>query len=115
MTGKWATLRKHPKCNAAEPVNQSGPRFTELYRDYSDPETIHRKRRKLNWRPCGAPRVQDFGENVQTELKLKRKATREMYTMTSAKDATIIKLKEMKFLATSTAGLSDVDAIIINT
>lgn len=37
-----------------------------------------------------------------------------MYAVTKAEDTTIVKLEEMKFLDTSTAGLSEKDAFIIN-
>ncbi|GJV79545.1 transcription initiation factor TFIID subunit 10 [Tanacetum coccineum] len=34
-----------------------------------------------------------FGENVQNELRLKREVAQEMYTMTKAKDATIMRTR----------------------
>ncbi|GJR78513.1 hypothetical protein Tco_0149298 [Tanacetum coccineum] len=93
----WAILRKHPKWDAAEPVDLDEPvdpdddtGFTELFRDDSRP------------RP------------PTNHLRLKWEATQEMYVMTKAKDATIMRLEEIKFLSTSTAGLSDDDAFIIN-
>lgn len=56
---------------------------------------------------------QDFEETLQNEFRLKQEATQEKYTVTKGNDTTK-KLKEIKFLSTSTARLSEKDEFIIN-
>ncbi|GJZ41585.1 cyclin-U4-1-like protein [Tanacetum coccineum] len=45
----------------------------------------------------GTGNPQAFGESLQNEFRLKREAAQEMYAMTKAKDATIVRLEEMRF------------------
>ncbi|GJV47912.1 hypothetical protein Tco_1438124 [Tanacetum coccineum] len=55
-----------------------------------------------------------FEDTLQNEFQLKREAAQSAYEVAKEKDPTIMKLKEIKFLAVSTKDLPDDDAHFIN-
>ncbi|GJS27259.1 hypothetical protein Tco_0487879 [Tanacetum coccineum] len=55
-----------------------------------------------------------FGEHMLTEFHLKREAAEKAYEVSKEKDRTLMRLEEMKYIATSTKDLSEDDAYWIN-
>nr|GEY38545.1 hypothetical protein [Tanacetum cinerariifolium] len=51
-----------------------------------------------------------FGELMEQELRLKRKAAERAFEAQAKKDRTLMRLEELRFLATSTKDLDDDDA-----
>nr|GFA55103.1 hypothetical protein [Tanacetum cinerariifolium] len=51
-----------------------------------------------------------FGEVMEQELRLKREAAERAFEAQAEKDRTLMRLEELRFLATSTKDLDDVDA-----
>nr|GEZ80386.1 hypothetical protein [Tanacetum cinerariifolium] len=51
-----------------------------------------------------------FEELMEQELRLKRKATERAFEAQAEKDRTLLRLEELRFLATNTKDLDDADA-----
>ncbi|GJW57425.1 hypothetical protein Tco_0104156 [Tanacetum coccineum] len=62
----------------------------------------------------GSNSSSQFAEFMSHELRLKREATEKAFEVAKAKDRTITRLEELRFLALSTKDLSDDDAYYIN-
>nr|GEU36798.1 hypothetical protein [Tanacetum cinerariifolium] len=58
----------------------------------------------------GSSASTQFGELMKQELRLKRKAAEKAFEAQAEKDRTLMRLKELRFLATSTKDLDDDDA-----
>ncbi|GJY84843.1 hypothetical protein Tco_0498869 [Tanacetum coccineum] len=81
----WAVLRFHPKWDAPEQVDLTGD---------------HR----------GSSSRPQFGELMEQELRLKREAAERAFEAQAEKDRTLMRLEELRFLATSTKDLDEDDA-----
>nr|GEX28397.1 hypothetical protein [Tanacetum cinerariifolium] len=57
----------------------------------------------------GSSASTQFGELMEQELRLKRKAAEKAFEAQAEKDRTLIRLEELRFLATSTKELDDDD------
>nr|GEW20446.1 glutathione S-transferase T3-like [Tanacetum cinerariifolium] len=93
----WAILKFHPKWDAPEQLDLTGevPGATQedLFGHDARP------------RPAGKPR-----ELMEQELRLKREAAERAFEAQAEKDRTLMRLEELRFLATSTKDLDDDDA-----
>ncbi|GKG02852.1 hypothetical protein Tco_0310488, partial [Tanacetum coccineum] len=58
----------------------------------------------------GSSASTQFGELMEQELRLKREAAERAFEAQAEKDGTLMRLKELRFLATSTKDLDDDDA-----
>nr|GFA81948.1 hypothetical protein [Tanacetum cinerariifolium] len=58
----------------------------------------------------GSSASTQFGELMEQELRLKRKAAERAFEAQAEKDRTLMRLEELRFLATSTKDLDDDDA-----
>ncbi|GKB85359.1 hypothetical protein Tco_0957631, partial [Tanacetum coccineum] len=62
-------------------------------------------------RPAGGSSASaQFGELMEQELHLKREATKRAFEAQAEKDRTLMRLEELRFLATSTKDLDEDDA-----
>nr|GEW57343.1 hypothetical protein [Tanacetum cinerariifolium] len=58
----------------------------------------------------GSSASTQFGELMEQELRLKREAAERAFEIQAEKDRTLMRLEELRFLATSTKDLDDADA-----
>nr|GFB91736.1 hypothetical protein [Tanacetum cinerariifolium] len=58
----------------------------------------------------GSSASTQFGELMEQDLRLKREAAESAFEVQAEKDRTLMRLKELRFLATSTKDLDDADA-----
>nr|GEX75614.1 hypothetical protein [Tanacetum cinerariifolium] len=116
----WAILKFHPKWDAPEQVDLIGDVPGATQEDLFDHDAQPR--------PAGKPRPAkktksdatastvassastQFGELMGQELRLKREAAERAFEAQAEKDRTLIRLGELRFLATSTKDLDDDDA-----
>nr|GFA68833.1 hypothetical protein [Tanacetum cinerariifolium] len=90
----WAILKFHPKWDAPEQVDLTGDETK------SDATTS----------TGGSNASTQFGEVMEQELRMKREAAERAFEAQAEKDRTLMRLEELRFLATSTKDLDDVDA-----
>nr|GEW17690.1 hypothetical protein [Tanacetum cinerariifolium] len=116
----WAILKFHPKWDALEQVD-----LTEDVRGATQEDLFGHDARP---RPAGKPRPAkktksdatasiggssastQFRELMEHELSLKWKAAERAFEAQAEKDRTLMRLEELRFLATSTKDLDDDDA-----
>nr|GEU33324.1 glutathione S-transferase T3-like [Tanacetum cinerariifolium] len=116
----WAILKFHPKWDAPEQVDLTGDVTGATQEDLFGHDARPR--------PAGKPRPAkktksgatastgessastQFGELMKHELRLKREAAERAFEAQAEKDRTLMRLEELRFLATSTKDLDDDDA-----
>nr|GEY97544.1 glutathione S-transferase T3-like [Tanacetum cinerariifolium] len=81
----WAILKFHPKWDAPEQVDLTGD-------------------------VPGATQEDLFGHDARHELRLKQEAAKRAFEVQAEKDRTLMRLEELRFLATSIKDLDDADA-----
>nr|GEU69840.1 glutathione S-transferase T3-like [Tanacetum cinerariifolium] len=113
----WAILKFHPKWDAPEQVNLTGDVPGATQEDLFGHDARPRPAGKL--RPAkktksdatastgGSSASTQFGELMEQELRLKRKAVERDFEAQAEKDRTLMRLEELRFLATSTKDLDD--------
>nr|GEU47756.1 glutathione S-transferase T3-like [Tanacetum cinerariifolium] len=113
----WAILKFHPKCDAPEQVDLTGDVLGATKEDLFGHDARPR--------PAGKPRPAkktkfdatvstdessastQFGELMEQELRLKREAAEKAFEAQAEKDRTLMRLEELRFLATNTKDLDD--------
>ncbi|GKA62410.1 hypothetical protein Tco_0761929 [Tanacetum coccineum] len=116
----WAVLRFHPKWDAPEQVDLTGdvPGATQEDPFGHDarprPAGKQRPAKKTKSDATASTDVSSastqFGELMEQELRLKREAAERAFEAQAEKDRTLMRLEELRFLATSTKDLDDDDA-----
>nr|GEX52097.1 hypothetical protein [Tanacetum cinerariifolium] len=116
----WAILKFHPKWDAPEQVDLTGdvPGATQedLFGHDARPrpagKSRHAKKTKSDARAStgGSSASTQFGELMEQELRLKRKVAERAFEAQAEKDRTLMRLEELRFLATSTKYLDNDDA-----
>nr|GEW84025.1 glutathione S-transferase T3-like [Tanacetum cinerariifolium] len=128
----WAILKFHPKWDAPEQVDLTGdvpgatqedlfghdarPRPAGKPRPAKKPNPTPRQapvevtRQPNSGRTGGSNASTQFGEVMEHELRMKREAAERAFEAQAEKDRTLTRLEELRFLATSTKDLDDVDA-----
>nr|GEU58862.1 transposon Ty3-I Gag-Pol polyprotein [Tanacetum cinerariifolium] len=116
----WAILKFHPKWDAPEQVDLTGdvPRATQEDLFGHDarpcpagkPRPAKKIKSDVTTSTDGSSTSTKFGELMEQELRLKRKAPERAFEAQAEKDRTLMRLEELKFLATSTKDLDDDDA-----
>nr|GEZ19256.1 glutathione S-transferase T3-like [Tanacetum cinerariifolium] len=115
-----AILKFHPKWDAPEQVNLTGDVPGATQEDFFG----HDARARLAGKPRSAKKTKSdatastggssasiqFGELMKQELRLKREAAERAFEAQAEKDRTLMRLEELRFLATSTKDLDDDDA-----
>nr|GFC47791.1 glutathione S-transferase T3-like [Tanacetum cinerariifolium] len=124
LTSKWHTLNVNcQKFNAAykraKRLRKSGENGVDLMKRA---QSIYRDEHKgvsfsqegwaiLKFHPkWDAPEQVDLTGDVPGELRLKREAAERAFEAQAEKDRTLMRLEELRFLATSTKDLDDDDA-----
>ncbi|GJZ08556.1 glutathione S-transferase T3-like protein [Tanacetum coccineum] len=120
----WAILRFHPKWDAPEQVDLTGdvPGATQedLFghdarpRPAGKPRPAKKTKSDATASTGGSSASTQFGELMEQELRLKREAAERAFEAQAEKDRTLMRLEELRFLATSTKDLDDDDAYWIN-
>nr|GEX62585.1 glutathione S-transferase T3-like [Tanacetum cinerariifolium] len=115
----WAILKFHPKWDAPEQVDLTGdvPGATQedLFGHDARPRPAgkprHAKKTKSDATAStgGSSASTQFEELMEQELRLKRKAAERAFEAQAEKDRTLMRLEELRFLATSTNDLDDDD------
>nr|GEX04535.1 glutathione S-transferase T3-like [Tanacetum cinerariifolium] len=129
LTSKWHTLNAN-----CQKLNAAYKRAKRLGRSgENDVDVLKRAQKDLfghdaRPRPAGKPRPAkktksdatastggsnastQFGEVMDYELRMKREAAERAFEAQAEKDRTLTRLEELRFLATSTKDLEDVDA-----
>ncbi|GJT75800.1 hypothetical protein Tco_1042525 [Tanacetum coccineum] len=116
----WAILRFHPKWDAPEQVDLTGdvPGATQedLFghdarpRPAGKPRPAKKTKSDATASTGGSSASTQFGELMEQELRLKREAAERAFEAQAEKDRTLMRLEELRFLATSTKDLDDDDA-----
>ncbi|GJR79537.1 hypothetical protein Tco_0150322 [Tanacetum coccineum] len=116
----WAILRFHPKWDAPEQVDLTGDvpgaSQEDLFGYDARPRLAGKPRpaKKTKSDPTastgGSSASTQFGELMEQELRLKREAAERAFEAQAEKDRTLMRLEELRFLATSTKDLDDDDA-----
>ncbi|GKD42011.1 zinc finger BED domain-containing protein RICESLEEPER 2-like protein, partial [Tanacetum coccineum] len=116
----WAVLRFHPKWDAPEQVDLTGdvPGATQedLFghdarpRPAGKPRPAKKTKSDATASTGGSSASTQFGELMEQELRLKREAAERAFEAQAEKDRTLMRLEELRFLATSTKDLDDDDA-----
>ncbi|GKB76893.1 hypothetical protein Tco_0943788 [Tanacetum coccineum] len=116
----WAILRFHPKWDAPEQVDLTGdvPGATQedLFghdarpRPAGKPRPAKKTKSDVTASTGGSSASTQFGELMEQELRLKREAAERAFEAQAEKDRTLMRLEELRFLATSTKDLDDDDA-----
>ncbi|GKC00675.1 hypothetical protein Tco_0986811 [Tanacetum coccineum] len=113
----WAILKFHPKWDAPEQVDLTGDVPGATQEDLFGHDARPRPAGKL--RPAkkskfdatastgGSSASNQFGELMEHELRLKREADERAFEAQAEKDRTLMRLEELRFLATSTKDLDD--------
>ncbi|GJT54747.1 hypothetical protein Tco_0989801 [Tanacetum coccineum] len=126
----WEILRTHAKWDAPSPDETidltggeqvPGVGHEELLGEDARPrlgprQSPSHKKTKSETTPStgGSNSSNLFVEHMSTEFRLKREAAESAYAVDKVKDRTLMRLEEMKFLATGTKDLSKDDAYWIN-
>nr|GEY67809.1 hypothetical protein [Tanacetum cinerariifolium]GEY71408.1 hypothetical protein [Tanacetum cinerariifolium] len=113
----WAILKFHPKWDAPKQVDLTGdvPEATQedLFSHDAQPRLAGKPRpakktKSDSTASTGGSSVStQFEELMEQELRLKREATERAFEAQAEKDRTLMRLEELKFLATSTKDLDD--------
>nr|GEY25697.1 hypothetical protein [Tanacetum cinerariifolium] len=113
----WAILKFHPKWDAPELVDLTGdvPGATQedLFghdarpRQPGKPRPAKKTKSDVTTSTGGSSASTQFGELIQQELRLKREAAERAFEAQVEKDRTLMRLEELRFLATSTKDLDD--------
>nr|GEV54672.1 hypothetical protein [Tanacetum cinerariifolium] len=116
----WAILKFHPKWDAPEQVDLTGdvPGATQedLFghdarpRPAGIPRPAKKTKSDATASTGGSSASTQFGKLMEQELRLKREAAEGAFEAQAEKDRTLMRLEELRFLATSTKDLDDVDA-----
>ncbi|GJV06456.1 P-loop containing nucleoside triphosphate hydrolase [Tanacetum coccineum] len=116
----WAILKFHPKWDAPEQVDLTGdvPGATQedLFghdarpRPAGKPRPAKKTKSDATASTGGSSASTQFGELMEQELRLKREAAERAFEAQAEKDRTLMRLEELRFLATSTKDLDDDDA-----
>nr|GEU80745.1 hypothetical protein [Tanacetum cinerariifolium] len=116
----WAILKFLPKWDASEQVDLTGdvPGATQedLFghdaqpRPAGKPRPAKKTKSDATASTGGSSASTQFEELMEQELRLKRKAAERAFEVQSEKDRTLMRLEELRFLATSTKDLDDADA-----
>ncbi|GKA05863.1 hypothetical protein Tco_0684983 [Tanacetum coccineum] len=124
----WEILRSHAKWNASEPIDLTegyvpGVGNEDLFDEDARPrpagpdKSTHpsEKTKSITTTSTkGSNSSNPFGEHMSTEFRLKREAAEKAYKVSKDRYRTLIRLEEMKFLATSMNDFSKDDAYWIN-
>nr|GFB16378.1 hypothetical protein [Tanacetum cinerariifolium] len=81
--------------------------------DHVRPQTTARQENQIRRHDAstgGSSTSTQFGELMEQELRLKREAAEMAFEAQAKKDRTLMRLEELRFLATSTKDLDDDDA-----
>nr|GEW73982.1 hypothetical protein [Tanacetum cinerariifolium] len=113
-------LKFHPKWDAPEQVDLTGdvPGATQedLFghdarpRPAGKPRPAKKTKSDTTASISGSSASTQFGELMEKELRLKRKAAERTFEVQAEKVRTLMWLEELRFLATSTKDLDDTDA-----
>ncbi|GKE56500.1 hypothetical protein Tco_1495685, partial [Tanacetum coccineum] len=113
----WAVLRFHPKWDAPEQVDLTGdvPGATQedLFshdvrpRPAGKPRPAKKTKSDATASTGGSRASTQFGKLMEQELRLKREAAERAFEAQAEKDRTLMRLEELRFLATSTKDLDD--------
>ncbi|GJT39194.1 hypothetical protein Tco_0939059 [Tanacetum coccineum] len=116
----WAVLRFHPKWDAPEQVDLTGDvpgaSQEDLFghdarpRPAGKPRPAKKSKSDATASTGGSSASTQFGELMEQELRLKREAAERAFEAQAKKDRTLMRLEELRFLATSTKDLNDDDA-----
>nr|GEZ41485.1 hypothetical protein [Tanacetum cinerariifolium] len=116
----WAILKFHPKWDAPEQVDLTGdvPGATQedLFghnarpRPAGKPRPAKKTKFDATTSTGGSNASTQFGEVMEQELRMKREAAERAFEAQAEKDRTLMRLEELRFLATSTKDLDDDDA-----
>ncbi|GJX18526.1 RNA-directed DNA polymerase, eukaryota, reverse transcriptase zinc-binding domain protein [Tanacetum coccineum] len=116
----WAVLIFHPKWDAPEQVDLTGdvPGATQedLFGHDARPRSAGKQRPAKKTKSdategTGGSRAStQFGELMEQELRLKREAAERAFEAQAEKDRKLMRLEELRFLATITKDLDDDDA-----
>ncbi|GJU55335.1 hypothetical protein Tco_1229049 [Tanacetum coccineum] len=116
----WAVLRFHPKWDAPEQVDLTGdvPGATQedvfghdaRPRPAGKPRPAKKTKSDAKASTGGSSASTQFEELMEQELRLKREAAERDFEAQAEKDRTLMRLEELRFLATSTKDLDDDDA-----
>ncbi|GJU93143.1 hypothetical protein Tco_1317899 [Tanacetum coccineum] len=115
----WAILKFHPKWDAPEQVDLTGdvPGATQedLFghdarpRPAGKPRPAKKTKSDATASTGGSSASTQFGELMEQELRLKREAAERAFEAQAEKDRTLMRLEELRFLATSTKDLDEDD------
>nr|GEU62350.1 hypothetical protein [Tanacetum cinerariifolium] len=116
----WAILKFHPKWDAPEQVDLTGDvpgaAQEDLFghdarsRSVGKPRPAKKTKSDATASTDGSSASTQFGELMEQELRLKREAAERAFEAQAEKDRTLMRLEELRFLATSTKDLDDDDA-----
>ncbi|GJR35854.1 hypothetical protein Tco_1211538 [Tanacetum coccineum] len=116
----WVILRFHPKWDAPEQVDLTGdvPVATQedLFghgarpRPADKPRPAKKTKSDATASTGGSSASTQFGELMEQELRLKREAAERAFEAQAEKNRTLMRLEELRSLATSTKDLDDDDA-----
>ncbi|GKF03061.1 hypothetical protein Tco_0029984, partial [Tanacetum coccineum] len=110
----WAVLRFHPKWDAPEQVDLTGDvpgaSQEDLFGHDARPRPAKKSKSDAMASTGGSSASTQFGELMEHELRLKREAAERAFEAQAEKDRTLVRLEELRFLATSTKDLDDNDA-----
>ncbi|GJT69718.1 hypothetical protein Tco_1029004 [Tanacetum coccineum] len=116
----WAVLRFHPKWDAPEQVDLTGDvpgaSQEDLFGHDARPRPPGKQRPAKKSKSDatastgGSSASTQFGELMEQELRLKREAAERAFEAQAEKDRTLMRLEELRFLATSTKDLDEDDA-----
>nr|GEZ36783.1 hypothetical protein [Tanacetum cinerariifolium] len=116
----WAILKFHPKWDAPEQVDLTGdvPGATQedLFGHDARPRRTGKPRPSKKTKSDATASTSEsststqFGELMKQEIRLKREAAERAFEAQAEKDRTLMRLEELRFLATSTKYLDDDDA-----
>nr|GEU79519.1 glutathione S-transferase T3-like [Tanacetum cinerariifolium] len=116
----WAILKFHPKWDAPEQVDLTGdvPGATQedLFghdarpRPAGKPRPAKKTKSDATASTGGSNASTKFGEVMKHELRMKREVAERAFETQVENDRTLTRLEELRFLATSTKDLDDVDA-----
>ncbi|GKF16508.1 hypothetical protein Tco_0061426, partial [Tanacetum coccineum] len=115
-----AILRLHPKWDAPEQVDLTGDVPGATQEDLfghdarpcpaGKPRPAKKAKSDATASTGGSRASTQFGELMEQELRLKREAAERAFEAQAEKDRTLMRLEELRFLATSTKDLNDDDA-----
>ncbi|GJT51893.1 hypothetical protein Tco_0978050 [Tanacetum coccineum] len=116
----WAVLRFHPKWDAPRQVDLTGDvpgaSQEDLFGHDARPRLPGKQRPAKKSKSdattstSGSSASAQFGELMEQELRLKREAAERAFEAQAEKDRTLMRLEELRFLATSTKDLDEDDA-----